>query len=40
MSRDVGWQIARSSDTMNGPTIRRMRGKVLDVHADGWWNRR
>lgn len=29
----------RSSDTMNGPTIRRMRGKVLDVHAEHWWFR-
>ena len=29
----------RSSDTMNGPTIRRMRGKVLDVHAEHWWYR-
>jgi hypothetical protein len=29
----------RSSDTANGPTIRRLRGKVLDVHAEHWWTR-
>jgi len=29
----------RSSDTAAGPTIRRLRGKVLDVHAEHWWYR-
>jgi hypothetical protein len=29
----------RSSDTANGPTIRRLRGKVLDVSAEHWWYR-
>jgi hypothetical protein len=29
----------RSSDTYNGPTIRRLRGKPLDVHAEHWWHR-
>lgn len=30
--KDIGWQ--RSSDSGNGPTIRRMRGKPLDVRID------
>jgi hypothetical protein len=34
---DLNWN--RSSDSANGPTIRRMRGKVLDVHAEHWWTR-
>jgi hypothetical protein len=31
--------MSRSSDTANGPTIRRLRGKPLDVSADHWWHR-
>jgi hypothetical protein len=29
----------RSSDTANGPTIRRLRGDVLIVRAEHWWGR-